>query len=67
MNKEKLVITMVVDDIPSGEIPLSFSVSRTEDVWVSRFKWFKGWKKVTKYPLKITDLKVKKLPPADYE
>jgi len=59
--KEKLIITLILDELPPGDLPLSVSVNQTKDLWVSRFKWFKDWKRVIYTPVPITSLKVEKL------
>ena len=59
---EKLVITLVLDKFPEGDLPLSFSVNTVKDLWISRFKWFKDWKSVIYTPVPITNLEVKKIP-----
>jgi len=59
--KEKLIITLVLDELPAGDLPLSFSVNTVQDLWISRFKWFKEWKRVIYTPVPITNLKVEKL------
>lgn len=59
--KEKLIITMELDKLPEGDLPMSFSVNTVQDLWISRFKWFKSWKRVIYTPVPITSLKVQKL------
>lgn len=59
--KEKLIVTMVLEEIPEGGLPLSITVSQVKELWVSRFKLFKDWKRVIYTPIPITDLQVKKV------
>lgn len=59
--KEKLIITLVLDELPASDLPLSVTVSQVQTVWVSRFKWFKDWRKVIYTAIPITDLQVKRL------
>lgn len=59
--KERLIVTMVLDELPPGDLPLSVSVNQVKDLWISRFRWFKYWKRVIYTPIPITDLKVEKL------
>lgn len=61
MSTEKLIITMILDKLPEGDLPLSISVNQVKDLWVSRFKWFKDWKRVIYTPVPITNLKVEKV------
>ena len=59
-DNEKLIVTLVLDKLPLGDLPLSFSVNQVQDLWISRFKWFKDWKRVIYIPIPITSLKVEK-------
>ena len=59
---EKLRITIELDELTKGDLPLSFSVNQVQDLWISRFKWFRSWKRVIYTPVPITNLKVEKIP-----
>ena len=45
MEKEKLIITVEIEDLPENANILDFQLTIIEDGFLSRI--FKGWKKVT--------------------
>lgn len=62
--KEKLIITMEVDELPESEFPLQFSVHQIESMWLNRFHPFRNWRKITMHNLRITAMNVEKVPPS---
>lgn len=59
MKKEKLVITLEIEDLPRGAQILDFQITVIEDHWLSRV--FKNWKKISYKRALVTDLQVKKI------
>jgi len=59
--KEKLIITVEIEDLPENSNILDFQLTIIEDGFLSRI--FKGWKKVTYKKAVISDMKVEKFSP----
>ena len=58
MAKEKLVITMELEDLPENAQVMDFSVRIMQDGWLTLF--FKDWKKITLKRVNIKKIAVTK-------
>lgn len=60
MNREKLIITLEVEDWPDDVNVVDFSFAVMEKGWLTKI--FKNWRKLVIKRVPIIDLKVEKLP-----
>jgi len=58
MEKEKLIITCEIDNLPENSNILDFQIVIIENGWISRI--FKDWRKISYRKATITNLKVEK-------
>jgi hypothetical protein len=60
MNKEKLIITCEIEDLPEDSNIMDFQIRIVENGWLTRI--FKNWKKIRYERAIITKMEVEKKP-----